>query len=405
MQNSSFIDRLIERLDRLDPASVQGYVLKLARTKGVLETILEAVREGILIIDRDLRIHFANQAAVELLGLPGEFRDLEKQQINRYLRGINWAHLIAGNAAEWERASRQEIEVFYPTHRHLQFYLLPYSGEVAPGAGNETGAMITVILQDVTEQRRQTEETIESERLNAITMLAAGVAHEIGNPLNSLTIHLQLLERYFKARGEDDDAREAAELTEISLREVRRLDTIITQFLRAVRPQPLERCPLSLKNVINDTLEFVKHEINDRGVFVEARWPEHVQPITGDETQLKQAVYNIVVNALQAMPDGGMLRIDLEQTDEAVVLNVHDTGKGIPKQELANVFTPYYTTRKEGTGLGLMIVQRIVRDHGATIGVSSEVGAGTTFSIRFPRRDRQVRLLESPAMTEPEERR
>ncbi len=390
--DTDFVQHLIERLDRLDPNSVQGYILKLVREKGLLETIFQTIREGVIIIDRDLKIEFVNQAAMNLLGLPQNVLD-EGQRISRFLRDLDWERLMSQDPDEWERVSRQEIEVNYPRYRSILFYLLPYRNQFAE---DDQLGMAIIILHDVTELRERTFNEIESERLNAITMLAAGVAHEIGNPLNSLTIHLQLLERLFRDLPASDDREEGRELVSISLQEVRRLDQIINSFLKAVRPTPMEVQSVSLKELVEETLRVMKVEIEDRDIHIECEWPVPVPSVQADPDQIKQVIYNIVKNSMQATESGGKLRIALVTDDNAVRLQIADNGKGIAPDELSNIFNPYYTTREGGTGLGLVIVERIIRDHGADLGVESELGKGTVFTISFPLRSRRRRLLESP---------
>ncbi len=394
--DSDFIDRLIERLDRLDPSSVQGYVLKLVREKGLLETIFQTIREGVIIIDHELKIEFVNQAAISLLGLPQNVLDPPGQKIGRYLRDLDWDRLMRQDPAEWERVSRREIEVFYPSHRYLLFYLLPYEDQYHP---ESRLGMATIILHDVTDLRRRAETELETERLNAITMLAAGVAHEIGNPLNSLNIHLQLLERYFRQQAENKDNTEAKELLEVALEEVQRLDHIINSFLKAIRSTPGEFAPVSLKDLVSDTLRVMKPEIQNRQVAVECEWGTGIPLVQGDPDQIKQALYNIIKNAIQAMPGGedeNKLHIALSAGPGTVSLAVADNGKGISPDELGNIFNPYYTTREDGTGLGLVIVERIAREHGAELGIESKPGRGTVFTITFPLRESRSRLLESP---------
>jgi two-component system, sporulation sensor kinase E len=254
-------------------------------------------------------------------------------------------------------------------------------------------------LDDVTDLRERAESTIESERINAITMLAAGVAHEIGNPLNSLTIHLQLLERQLAPLA-DEVGEDARELVDVSLQEVRRLDTIINQFLKAVRPGAFEPKPVAMNKLIAKTLQFMTPEIEDRGVLIEAEWPDDAPAIMGDETQLQQALYNVIKNGVQAMETGGILVIKVFTTEDFLVVSIADSGKGIDRSQLGDIFNPYYTTKEDGTGLGLVIVERIIREHGAEFGIDSEVDRGTVVSMRFPLRDRRQRLLAAKPQTE-----
>ncbi len=381
-----FLDKLITRLDRVDPGHLQAHILRLAREKGLLETIFHAIQEGILLVDGRGRILYANRAAGRLLGF--DIESAEETPIARYLRGVDWDLVLRLDEDEWTRLVSREIEINYPEHRFVAFYLVPLTLQQP----SERGA--AVILRDVTRDRQTQAENVESERLRAIMLLAAGVAHEIGNPLNSLSIHLQLLRRDLAELG---GAKGAQELVEVCEREVRRLDGIVREFLHAVRPVPLELESADLAEVVRDTLEFLRHEIADRGVRVELDETADLPSVRVDRQQMRQAFFNIVKNAVEAMPGGGRLRISFAVGDRSVAVSFLDEGRGIRAQDLSRIFDPYFTTKAGGTGLGMMIVQRIVRDHGGEIEIRSEEGRGTAVLISLPREDRRVRLLEAGA--------
>jgi two-component system, sporulation sensor kinase E len=384
--SSGFLGKLVERLDKLDAGSLQTQFLRLAGEKGLLETIFHALQEGIIVLDADGRMSYANRAAEKMLGF-----SIEKsrgQPIARHLREIEWDLVLDLDADEWSKLVSREIEITYPEHRFLDFYIVPLAA-VTP---EEKGAV--VLLRDVTRDRESESRTIESERLNAIMLLAAGVAHEIGNPLNSLTIHLQLLERELAGLKAADRAG-VQELVEVAKREVDRLDQIISQFLRALRPTEPAFERASVREVLEQTLQFLKHEIKDRDVLVEVEAPDGLPTALLDRTQIRQAFFNIIRNAIQAMSNGGLLKISLSSTDRFVVASFKDTGPGIPPEELGTIFEPYFTTKAEGSGLGLMIVQRIMRDHGGEIEVRSEPKLGTTFTLYLPRDERRIRLLKA----------
>ena len=383
---TAFFDKLIDRLDKLDPGSLQTHFLRLAREKGLLETIFNAVREGLIVLDGNARVVYANRAAATMLGLPRE--GAEGHPIRRYLRDMDWEGILQLDEEEWAHLVSREIEISYPEHRFVDFYVVPLAASEPGGHG------AVVILRDITGEREQEAQTIESEKLSALTLLAAGVAHEIGNPLNSLNIHLQLLERDI-AHLAEGDRQNLGELVEVAKKEVTRLDRIISQFLRAIRPTQPHFEKADISQVLKDTLDFLKHEIRDRDVLVEVETSDDVPAIQLDVAQIKQAFFNIIRHAIQAMPKGGLLRILVGSTDRFVAVSFKDTGPGIPPEDLSHIFEPYNTSKPEGSGLGLMIVQRIVRDHGGQIEVQSEPRIGTTFTLYLPRDERRIRLLKA----------
>ena len=231
---AGFLEKLIERLGRIGPEEVQNYFLRLAQEKGFLETVFNAIQEGIIVTDSKGRITYLNDAAGELFGL--EAGDAIGKRLDERMRGLDWESLTQSGGP----VSR-DMEIFYPANRFINFYIVPLmiehrdsvAGDKIDISGEQVGHAI--ILRDITESRRSAQQTIESERFNALTLLAAGVAHEIGNPLNSLHIHLQLMER--KVRELDGPAREELqESIDIARSELNRLDTIVTsscaQFVR-----------------------------------------------------------------------------------------------------------------------------------------------------------------------------
>lgn len=383
---SGFLDKLIERLDKLDPQSLQTHFLRLAQEKGLLETIFQAVQEGIVVLDGEGRISYANRAAEDMLGLrPDTWRG---RPITKYLEEVDWSRIIAFDTGEWSRLVKQEIEVRHPARRILSFYVVP----LAMVESHASGAV--VMLRDVTRDREREASVVESERHDAVRLLAAGVAHEIGNPLNALTIHLQLLDRELK-RLPAEQAEGLLELLTIARTEVARLDTIISQFLRAIRPSKPRLGAARIDTLIRDTLAVLKQEIENRSLQVNVELPEPIPRVHADRNQMKQAFFNVIKNAFEAMQPGGTLDIVVTADDRCVSVAFRDSGAGIAPEDFGRIFEPYHTTKEKGTGIGLMIVQRIVQDHGGRIEVFSKPGEGTTVVIVLPLDERRVRLLKA----------
>jgi len=385
---SGFFDRLVARIDKLNPESLQAQMLRLAQERGFLETIFQTIQEGGVVIDNEGRLLYANRAAEKLAGF--DFARSKGRSILRFLREWDWVHLLevpeTGNG--WARMVTREIEVSYPEHRFISVYAVPLDEKEIVEKG------VLVILRDVTRDRKQEASALESERSNAVKLLAAGVAHEIGNPLNALNIHLQLMARELDdlAEGKRESL---GELVRVARSEVERLDTIISQFLRAIRPSKPVLMPEQPTEVLQETLKLLKTEFENRRIAVSVDIPDAMPLVHLDRSQIKQVFFNLIKNALEAMPDGGSLKIVFGVGDVYVDISFIDTGKGIAPDELGRVFDPYHTTKAKGSGLGLMIVQRIIEEHGGEIELSSKPGEGTCFKIRLPRSERRVRLLNT----------
>ena len=387
--NRGFIDKLVERIRFVEPADLGHYLQLLSKEKGFLETIFDAILEGVIVTDPQDRIIYMNRAACAFFGVTGA--ENMGRSLATAIPGLD-LHSVAGSGDVMSR----DLEVFYPERRFLNFYVTPLmSDEADPARRSLVGRAI--ILRDITAERRETEETIESERFSAVTLLAAGVAHEIGNPLNSLDIQLQLIERKLRkgsaAQTDEAGMEKLRESVGVARAEVSRLDQIISRFLKAVRPTPLETSPADFNALVLESVDFLRKEIEDRGILVETFPGKNVPPVTLDRDQIRQALYNVIRNSFQAMGSKGQLRVVTGYDDSHVWVSIGDTGGGIDPALADRIFQPYVTTKSDGSGLGLHVVQRIVRAHGGEIDLRSAAGKGLLFTIRLPRDDRRVRFL------------
>ena len=412
---SSFLDKVLGRIGRLDAEGLQTVVQRLARERSFLETLFNTIEDGVLVVDEHGEIIYFNQAVTQLLGLQPS---VEGQSITDFLPELDWKKISRLDNSGGQRVVRHEFEVHYPRARFLRLYAAPLDGEATGSSG------VALILHDATEARQKTFEAIESERIQALTLLAASVAHEIGNPLNALHIHLQLMEREIKklksdawrpAGGEklglrgkgrspeganenrlDESAQKLEQYLGVAKGEINRLDYIVTQFLHAIRPTQPQLKPASLNEVVDKTLELLRPELENRGLTVKTKLQQRLPLAPLDMTQMQQVLVNLIKNAMHAMTKGGTLTMQTGEASDGVWLSVADTGGGIPQEQINRIFEPFFTTKKKGSGLGLMIVQRIIRAHNGRIELESLVGRGTTFRIWLPLHERRPRLLEAP---------
>ncbi|MFZ4768194.1 MAG: two-component system sensor histidine kinase NtrB, partial [Roseimicrobium sp.] len=352
---SGFFDRIVKHMDRLEPADVQRYLLRLVQEKGFFEKVFEALQEGVILLDGEGTVTYVNRAACGFFGFDHDL--IVGRKLSEGMRVFDWETLARPGGA----VSR-DLEVFYPENRYLNFYVTAIDEHEDLG--------FVMLIRDITQSRKLTEEKIESERVTALTLLAAGVAHELGNPLNSLTIHLQLMERRLK-RLSAKDAPKLLEMLAVAQGELKRLDLIIGQFLAAIRPTQPQLQRVQVNELIEESVKFLAPELQQGRVTPHLDLSRFLPALLLDANQMKQAFYNLIRNACQAMPEGGTLHITSAANDDEICVTFADTGKGISTQHMSNMFQPFFTTRKTGTGLGLLITRRIIREHGGEIELES----------------------------------
>ncbi|MCR5752927.1 MAG: hypothetical protein K6G91_13305 [Kiritimatiellae bacterium] len=348
----SFFQSVLKHIDRLDAANLREQYRLLTDENDALGRILEMTDRGVVSLDARGNITYANPAAKTLLG--------------DNLEGALGALGITPGSA-----LKVETSVDYPESRTLEIRTLP------------SERITLVYIRDTTAEKKRTEEELRAGAAKAVCDLAAGVAHEIGNPLNAIAMNIQMLER-------DPTDRESLEICK---NQVKRLDGIIRDFLAALRIRKPVLAPGSPADPLRSCLAALKQQFVERSIHVTVDIPATLPPVALDKDQIEQVFFNLVKNALEAMKDGSSLSIEIGADDRDVSVTFKDSGAGMTEDQLTHLFEPYRTSKEKGTGLGLMVSKRIVTDHGGTIAVTSKPGEGTTFVVMLPRIERRVRQL------------
>lgn len=388
-KNHDPLENILGRVEDLDATSLSNLVSRLARERRLLNLVFNTLREGVLVIDSYGTVDYANNSAIDLLGInPREIGSIRLwKAVPDLARTLNMTR--SGQIREVVNLSR-EVVISYPEERVVRLYMVPFEEDPDDAAI----VRYAIIISDVTQEKSQTRQELENERVKSIIDLAAGVAHELGNPLNSLTIHLQVVRRNLQKLNAHPGIEKIEQSLGICTGEVERLDSIIRNFLEAVRPQKPDFQDLNLMLPLEESIEFLGPELESAGISVDVSTEANLPIILGDHNQIKQVFFNIIKNARQAMKAGGTIKVRASSDDTFVNIQIGDTGVGIAESELPKVFQPYYTTKKGGSGLGMMIVERILRDHGGKVGLDSRESVGTVVSLQFPQKNRRVRLLE-----------
>lgn len=342
---------------------------RMQSSEALAHEVMYNLPDGLLVTDDEGRIAMLNDVALEQLSL--EDGDVVGKRPSEALPECV-ARLVELTGSE----QLSEIEVECLGERGELIPIGVSGSAVTLDDGTSFGYVY--LLRDLREVRRLEAEVRRKEKLAAVGSLAAGVAHEIRNPLSSIKGYATYFGSRFEEGSED---REAAN---IMVHEVERLNRVITDLISLSRPSDLRRCETDLNALIKHCFGLIKQDAASHNVVLDVITDETLPRLSVDPDRLSQAVLNICLNSLEAMPEGGTLAMNLSHTEELVTLVISDTGKGISKGDAIRIFEPYYTTKSQGTGLGLSIVLKIIEAHGGTIHVESQEGAGAKFIIEIP---------------------
>lgn len=379
-----FLERAMDKVSRMNEESIRGLLRILVDENERLESVLDSMLDGIVVCDSSHAPILVNKSAERLLPLAQD-----------ELTG----------APLWECLRDDELSLFFrdmlegeETVLDREFALETKSGtriialSVTPLVKDRRIQGTLVHAEETTDKRKREARLRRAESLASLTTLAAGVAHEIKNPLGSISIHVQLIRKSMAACVTPSQTRYLDILDE----EIERLNRIVVDFLFAVRPMDITPINDDLNALVAELGEFMRLEAEQGSVSLTVDCDRAVPLLPIDKRYMKQALLNLVKNALGAMPEGGSLTLRTALAGDEVRLSVEDSGVGIAEDKLGKIFEPYFTTKENGTGLGLTLAYKIVKEHSGDITVRSRPGQGSTFTITLPVPQRERRMLEGP---------
>ena len=379
-----FIERALNKLDKLDNTQIRTLIHDLASEHDQMQVVLDSMNDAVVVSDTEHYLVMVNKAAERLLPLAQG--DVSEHKIWDIIKDEEIASFVYDTLAAEDSVWDAEFTLEHSGGtRILLLSLFPLVR-----SGHVTGNILRV--EDVTERKSKEARLRRAESLASLTTLAAGVAHEIKNPLGSIGIHIQLIQKEL-AELPDRQRERMESYIEVVNEEVNRLNKIVVDFLFAVRPMNVELEDQDLNVVVKDLLEFVRYELEEHDIALEADLQEDIPNVELDDKYFKQAVMNIVKNSLAAMPDGGVLSVKTRCRGESVELVVADTGEGMSEEVREKIFEPYFTTKDFGSGIGLTLVYKVMKEHMGEINVKSEEGKGSTFILSFPVPQREQHLL------------
>jgi len=335
----------------------------------------ENLGDGLILVDENNRVRVFNTNVEQLFSIRG--KEARNRKIDEVIPQANLLELFSKALKERVVLSNVEVILTEPQERILNINIIPIFSEEDR---QYRGALL--LITDLTQKIMLIEKIVHQSRLFTVSSLTSWVAHEIRNPLTSMNVHFELLRS--EIQGMKNRSPEVDHLIDTLQEEVLRLDRNLSNFLNSGRLPPPEKVPLQINQVIKSVVDFQYPVARLSNVVIQMELEEDLPLVELDEDQFRLVLLNLIRNAIQAMPEGGNLKILTRKTENYIEVEVSDTGCGIPKEDLDKIFDFLYTTKEHGSGLGLPIAQKIVRGHHGKIEVTSEKDKGTVFTVKLP---------------------
>lgn len=373
---NNFVKKALEKIDQLDTKQIVQVINNQEKFIQTLERVLDSLPQGVILLNEKKRISYINYPARNLPAIK-RMRNYDGFALSDVIQDKKVINYLS---EMFERGESEESNEFnYQWGDEVKTYEVSISPII--NTSDESADLNLVIFEDVTISKRNETRLRRSESLAGMTTMAAGVAHEIKNPLAAMGIHLQLLTKTFEKKGTltyDDAERYINVLSE----EIYRLNSIVVDFLFAVRPMDTQLKLCSLTKILLEVCEFVEPELEEHNISLIKKF-NAIPKVEIDTNLFKQVLLNIIKNAMNAT-EKGSITIETRQSGDEVKLFIRDTGTGMDEKTQAKIFEPYFTTKATGTGLGLTVCYKVIKEHRGDISVRSKIGEGTEFQISIP---------------------
>ena len=370
-------------LNLVEKKDLKQQLKDIKSEKDLYERLLHWIPDGILVADEKDQIFFSNKQAQNFF-FPNNWEDLPEGKIFPSF----FKEILDSTRSLDFLSFHREIELLNPELQYLSITCIPFERREAP-------PLRVFFIKDVTRQIQSDSREVSPDFVDNLTF-SAGIAHELGNPIAALSLHAQLLNRLLsKTRPSKEDRSQMQNSVNTLNRELSRLDTTLHGFLDAVRPTNPRFTLESIAEVIESVLLTLDARAKAGKVQFRFKKPSEDEALFMDAGRIKQALTNVLLNAVEISREDSFVDISLREKKESMEIQVTDYGTGIPASEITRIFDPFYTTKETGNGLGLLVTYRVIKDHGGNISVKSKPGEGTTFFISIPLRRKAVQKLPS----------
>jgi len=376
MPKKIFTDKVLQRLDKMDKEAIQNYVLSLEAENSQKEALIDELPVGTLLVNNNLDCIWSNNVTQNLLG--SRIPKNKTIPLENIILDADFLFWIKEIIQDNRGALYEEKEVFFPKHKYLICTLRPLEDN------------FLIVLLDITAIRQKDKEEGQLQRISSLVKLSQGIAHELGNPLNSIGIHLRLLKKMCESLP-NEGKHKIDDTLNIVIEETNRLDEIIKNFLKITRQKPVVYKLGTINTPLEEAIRFLEPELKESKIKTILEL-EEIPPFLFDRNKLYQAFLNIIKNSIDAMKKGGELKVKAVYKEKVCSILFQDSGEGIDIKSLDSIFEEYFTTKDEGSGLGLSIVYNIVKEHGGKIEVKSTPKKGSSFILYLPMRTEKRQL-------------